>query len=160
MIAEHFLRFQKARSAALRDQQRSGPVLKGKVAMVIGGNQGIGRAIALRLAEDGADVAIIYRKDQREAEQVVGKLSNGTAELSRFERTSPSFRASSLQRARQLIDWVRPISWSTMLDWKRKLPFAKSLLRTMTRSRTYHWTIPMQNTARKFRSGLIRRWIP
>jgi glucose 1-dehydrogenase len=44
--------------------------LEGKVALVTGGNQGIGRAIALRLADDGADVGIIYRKDQKQAEQV------------------------------------------------------------------------------------------
>ena len=46
------------------------PKLEGKVALVTGGNQGIGREIALRLATDGANVAIIYRKDQREAEAV------------------------------------------------------------------------------------------
>jgi glucose 1-dehydrogenase len=45
--------------------------LENKVALVTGGNQGIGRGIALRLAEDGADVAIVYRKDQHEAEEVV-----------------------------------------------------------------------------------------
>jgi glucose 1-dehydrogenase len=50
------------------------PKLEGKVALVTGGNQGIGRGIALRLAADGANVAIIYRKDQREAEAVIQEL--------------------------------------------------------------------------------------
>jgi glucose 1-dehydrogenase len=50
------------------------PKLEGKVALVTGGNQGIGRGIVFRLAADGANVAIIYRKDQREAEAVIQEL--------------------------------------------------------------------------------------
>jgi glucose 1-dehydrogenase len=52
-------------------------ILEGKFVLVSGGNQGIGRGIALRLAHDGADVAIVYRKDQAEAEQVVRELEAG-----------------------------------------------------------------------------------
>lgn len=34
--------------------------LEGKIALVTGASQGLGKAIALKLAENGADVAIIF----------------------------------------------------------------------------------------------------
>ncbi|MFI9258152.1 SDR family oxidoreductase [Streptomyces sioyaensis] len=51
-----------------------GRPLAGKVALVTGGSRGIGRAIALRLAADGAAVALTFRSGQDLAEQVVKEI--------------------------------------------------------------------------------------
>jgi 3-oxoacyl-[acyl-carrier protein] reductase len=48
--------------------------LDGKVALVTGGSRGIGKAIGLRLARQGADVAFTYRGNAAAAEATVGEL--------------------------------------------------------------------------------------
>jgi NAD(P)-dependent dehydrogenase (short-subunit alcohol dehydrogenase family) len=45
--------------------------LDGKCALVTGGSRGIGRGIALRLAERGASVAINYVRDEAAATQTL-----------------------------------------------------------------------------------------
>jgi len=49
-------------------------VLEGKRAIVTGGSLGIGRAIALDLAANGADVAFTYRRHGEEAKQVAQEI--------------------------------------------------------------------------------------
>ena len=44
--------------------------LEGRIALVTGGSRGIGRATALALAEDGADIAIHYNRDEAAAKEI------------------------------------------------------------------------------------------
>lgn len=48
--------------------------LAGRVALVTGSSRGIGRGIAIGLAEDGADVVVNYRKDADAAAEVVAAI--------------------------------------------------------------------------------------
>ncbi|MGW3412094.1 SDR family oxidoreductase [Streptomyces sp. NPDC000888] len=48
--------------------------MSGTVALVTGGSRGIGAATALRLAQEGADVAITYLRDKEAAEDVVRRI--------------------------------------------------------------------------------------
>ncbi len=60
--------------------------LEGKVAIITGGDQGIGRTIALRLAAEGADVAICYRSNRAGADDVVAHIAAGEAEVGSARR--------------------------------------------------------------------------
>src|SRR5688500_13549920 len=61
--------------------------LEGRVALVTGGGRGIGRAISLALAEDGADVAVNYHRDEESAAETV-------AEIEKLGRRAAAYRAS------------------------------------------------------------------
>ena len=59
---------------------------EGRVALVTGGGRGIGKAIALGLAQDGADVAINYRRDADAAAATVAEIE----QLGRRARAYPA----------------------------------------------------------------------
>ncbi|QXE21092.1 SDR family oxidoreductase [Clostridium sp. 001] len=48
---------------------RKGDLLKGKTAIITGGDSGIGRAVSIAYANQGADVVIVYLNEQKDAEE-------------------------------------------------------------------------------------------
>ncbi|MGE7913962.1 3-oxoacyl-[acyl-carrier-protein] reductase [Lysinibacillus xylanilyticus] len=54
--------------------------LEGKVAVVTGASRGIGRAIALKLADEGAKVVVNYSGSQAKAEEVVAMIQENGSE--------------------------------------------------------------------------------
>ena len=74
----------------------------GRVALVTGGSRGIGRATALRLASEGADVAISYASRTEEAQQVVSEITS----LGKRALCHPCDVADP-EQVRQLVDRTR-----------------------------------------------------
>ena len=59
--------------------------LKGRVAIVTGGAKGLGRAFALKLAEEGARVMVVTRKDMANLENTVQQVKDLGGEAALFQ---------------------------------------------------------------------------
>ena len=97
--------------AARAGRGRAGRALEGKVALVTGGSRGIGRAIAQRLAEDGATVAVGYARDEAAAKETVtrireygGEAFSVGAELGSHGDAARLWEAFDAERAGHLAD--------------------------------------------------------
>jgi 3-oxoacyl-[acyl-carrier protein] reductase len=107
--------------------------LKGKIALVTGASRGIGRAIAERLAESGASVAVNYSSSPGEAEKVVAKIKAAggnaiavKADISRvpditrmFDQTISHFGKLDILVNNAGVIIVKPVSATTEEEFDR-----------------------------------------
>jgi NAD(P)-dependent dehydrogenase (short-subunit alcohol dehydrogenase family) len=54
--------------------------LKGKVALITGGDSGIGRAVAVAMAREGAQIAIVYLNEHKDANETRGAVKSEGSE--------------------------------------------------------------------------------
>jgi NAD(P)-dependent dehydrogenase (short-subunit alcohol dehydrogenase family) len=85
----------------MMDCKRKGK-LEGKVALVTGGSRGIGRAISLRLAQDGADVVINYQTTKEHAEKVSKLIDQIGAAVELDELTEKIDRMENKELAKEI----------------------------------------------------------
>jgi enoyl-[acyl-carrier protein] reductase III len=109
--------------------------LAGKIALVTGGTRGIGRAIALKLAAAGCDVAIVYHNSHAEAEAVCQSMREmgRTAQATQADVGDPQSLAEATTAFRDTfgrVDYVvsnaaigvlRPALELTLKHWRRCL---------------------------------------
>jgi 3-oxoacyl-[acyl-carrier protein] reductase len=73
--------------------------LEGRTAIVTGGSRGIGRACVVRLAAEGAKVALVYHSNQQAAEAVVAELQSAPADVCAMQADVRDFA-----RAHEIVD--------------------------------------------------------
>lgn len=128
--------------------------LKGRVAVVTGASRGIGRATALALAEEGADVAINFQRNEalaKEVAQAIERMGRGAeifqadvsdleqvlrmrdAVLQRFERVDILVNNAGINRDRSFAK-MDAESWRSVIDVNLNSVFncTKAFLEGMT----------------------------
>jgi NAD(P)-dependent dehydrogenase (short-subunit alcohol dehydrogenase family) len=64
------------RPVFIRESYRGSGKLVDKIALITGGDSGIGRSVAVHYAREGADIAIVYLEEDRDAEETKSLVEN------------------------------------------------------------------------------------
>src|SRR5438105_445390 len=80
-------------------------IFEGRTALVTGGSRGIGRAICLRLAADGARIAVNYQSNEAAARQTAERIrqAGGQAVLVQGDVADPAQVAAFVGRVREAL---------------------------------------------------------
>jgi 3-oxoacyl-[acyl-carrier protein] reductase len=132
--------------------------LSGRIALVTGGSRGIGRAVAIRLAQAGAKIAFSYKSNHDAAQDVLAELKGGgahamavagdvgvpddvtrlvSAALEAFGRIDILVNNAGITRDTLLMRMSEE-DWDAVIDTNLKSAFlvTKAVLRGMTRQRS------------------------
>src|SRR3954469_10050758 len=86
----------------IRDNYRASGKLEGNVALITGGDSGIGRAVAVHFAREGADVAIVYldveQVDAEETKRVIEKEEKRRCLLIPGDVKDPAFCEEAVEQ--------------------------------------------------------------
>ena len=82
-------------------------MLKGKTAVITGASRGIGREIALQMAQNGADIAIIYNREKSMAEELCSEAESFGVTAKHYSCDSSDFEASKAVCADIIADFKK-----------------------------------------------------
>jgi 3-oxoacyl-[acyl-carrier protein] reductase len=98
-----------------------------RIALIVGGSRGIGRAIALRLARSGFDVWLTYRADHTSAQSVKEEIEGMgrscqtlSFDVSSYEETREALEGRAEERPPDVVVFNAGIARDNLLMWMTK----------------------------------------